>query len=651
MNAAPLGRSTDSDDAESIRLEQARIIYSALPLSLAAILINASILAVVFWDTVPRQANLGWLAATYGVTLFRWMVLRGFRSAPNASRERPHWRRALGLGVVLSGILWGSASLFLFPDESMLHQLLLAFVIAGMSAGAVTTLSAIYGLAVAFLSLSLAPLIWCFAVAGNAIGDIMAVMTALFALMLIGSSKRLSQMILESLQTRHERRQAQETIRYQALYDELTDLPNRRQLLERLAQEMSRSKRHGHMGAVLFLDLDHFKKINDSLGHRVGDKVLQAVGARIRFRLRQEDIAARLGGDEFVVLIPEVGDTPDIAAANTEYFAFELRELFREPFVVGSHKLHLSASVGIALFPMEQEDPEDLLQQADVAMYRAKELGRDNVQLFLPSMQAAVDRRLEIERDLRWAIGNDELELYYQPQVIACGRLVGAEALVRWNHPSRGLISPADFIGIAEESGLIYQLGDWVLRRACEQLADLGRASQLHLSVNISPKQFREQNFVERVRKILAETGAPPELLTLEITESLVIDDIEQTVQRMRILKTLGLSFAMDDFGTGHSSLAYLKRLPLDTIKIDRSFVHDIESDPNDAVIVETIIVMSHHLGLEAIAEGVETHAALAFLRSKGCERFQGYLFGRPEPFGELLLRLVDGPPEARSSG
>lgn len=650
MNAAPLGRSKDSDDAKNIRLEQARIIYAALPLSLAAILINASVLGVVFWDTVPRQANLGWLAATYAVTLYRWMVLRGFRSASDASRERPHWRRALGLGVVLSGILWGAASLFLFPDESMLHQLLLAFVIAGMSAGAVTTLSAIYGLAVAFLVLSLVPLIWCFALAGNAIGDIMAVMTALFALMLIGSSKRLSRMILESLQTRHERRQAQETIRYQALYDELTDLPNRRQLLERLAQEMSRSKRHGHMGAVLFLDLDHFKKINDSLGHRIGDKVLQAVGARIRFRLRQEDIAARLGGDEFVVLIPEVGDAPDIAAANTEYLAVELRELFREPFVVGSHKLHLSASVGIALFPMEQEDPEDLLQQADVAMYRAKELGRDNVQLFLPSMQAAVDRRLEIERDLRWAIGNDELELYYQPQVIACGQLVGAEALVRWNHPTRGLISPADFIGIAEESGLIYQLGDWVLRRACAQLAELGRASGLHLSVNISPKQFREDNFVERVRKILAETGAPPELLTLEITESLVIDDIEQTVQRMRVLKTLGLSFAMDDFGTGHSSLAYLKRLPLDTIKIDRSFVLDIESDPNDAVIVETIIVMSHHLGLEAIAEGVETHAALAFLRSKGCERFQGYLFGRPEPFDELLLRLA-GRREARVSG
>ncbi len=622
------------------------MIYSAVPLSLAAILINSSILSILFWDIVPHHINLSWLSATYAISLYRWVILRQFNAASDTSRTDQRWRIALALGVVSSGVLWGAASVFLFPHDSMLHQLLLAFVIAGMGAGAVTTLSAIYGFCVAFLLLSLAPLIWSFATAGNAISSTMAVMTALFTLMLMGSSKRLNQMIMETLQTRNERRQAQETIRYQALYDELTDLPNRRLLLERLAQEMSRSKRHGHMGAVLFLDLDHFKKINDALGHRVGDSVLQTVATRIRQRLRQEDIASRMGGDEFVVMVPEVGDSPDLAAANTEYLALELRELFREAFIVDHHKLHLSASIGIALFPMEHEDPEDLLQQADVAMYSAKELGRDNVQMFLPSMQAAVDRRLEIERDLRRAIGGGELELYYQPQVLECGRIVGAEALVRWNHPTRGLVSPADFISIAEETGLIYQLGDWVLTRACEQLAYLCRDSELHVSVNISPKQFREAGFVERVRSILAQTGAPPEMLTLEITESLVIDDIEQTVQRMRNLKTLGVSFSMDDFGTGHSSLAYLKRLPLDAIKIDQSFVRDIESDPNDAVIVETIIVMSHHLGLEAIAEGVETRGALAFLRSKGCHRFQGYLFGRPEPFDNLLLQLTS-PSEA----
>ena len=301
MNAPPDERSRDTDDGINIRLEQARIIYSAVPLSLAAILINSSILSVVFWDIVPHHVNLSWLSATYAISLYRWVILKQFNAASDASRKDDRWRIAFGLGVVSSGAVWGAASVFLFPYDSMLHQLLLAFVIAGMSAGAVTTLSAIYGFCVAFLMLSLAPLIWSFAIAGNAISSTMAIMTALFSLMVIGSSKRLNQMIMETLQTRNERRQAEETVRYQALYDELTDLPNRRLLLERLAQEMSRSKRHGHMGAILFLDLDHFKKINDSLGHRVGDTVLQAVAKRIRRRLRQEDIASRLGGDEFVV--------------------------------------------------------------------------------------------------------------------------------------------------------------------------------------------------------------------------------------------------------------------------------------------------------------------------------------------------------------
>jgi EAL domain-containing protein (putative c-di-GMP-specific phosphodiesterase class I) len=292
---------------------------------------------------------------------------------------------------------------------------------------------------------------------------------------------------------------------------------------------------------------------------------------------------------------------------------------------------------------MDQRSPEDLLQQADVAMYSAKERGRDNTQIFLPSMQAAVDQRLQVDRGLRQAIGNGELELYYQPQVLASGRIIGAEALVRWNHPERGLVSPAEFIGVAEETGLIYQLGDWILRRACEHLAVLGRERGLHIAVNISPKQFRENSFVERVKTIIAETGAPPELLTLEITENVVIDNIEQTIGRMQILKALGITFSVDDFGTGHSSLAYLKRLPLDVLKIDQSFVRDIGTDPNDAVIVETIIVMAQHLELQVIAEGVETREALHFLTAKGCRQFQGYLFARPEPF-DTLLGLLQRP-------
>jgi diguanylate cyclase (GGDEF)-like protein len=613
-----------------------------------AVLLNAAILSAVLWEQVPPVASIAWLCAVTAVSLYRWIIYRRFAAASSRAQTDANWDRRCAIGVYLSGIAWGSASLLLFPAQSMVHQAFLAFVLAGMSAGAVTTLSAIFGLSLAFLLLNLLPLTGRFLAAGDEISLVMAIMTALFTLMLTMSSRRLNRTIVESLEIRHQHQQAEDTIQHQALHDALTGLPNRRLLIERLEQEIPRSVRHGHMGAVLFLDLDHFKTINDSLGHRVGDKLLQSVAARLLDRTRREDTVARLGGDEFVLLLTEVADEAGIAASNTQKITDAILDLFHRPFSVEGHELHLSASVGVTLFPMDPSTPEELLQQADVAMYSAKESGRENSRLFVPGMQEAVDQRLRIERGLRQAIGNDELELYYQPQIAEDGRLIGAEALVRWNHPEQGLVSPAEFIGIAEETGLIYQLGDWVLRRACGQLAQLDNEQDLHISVNISPKQFRESRFLERVQRILDDTGAPPHRLTLEITESLFIENIDQTIERMRALRSLGISFAIDDFGTGHSSLAYLKRLPLDTLKIDRSFVIDLISDPNDAMIVETILVMAKHLGLMVVAEGVETEEALAFLKLRGCRMFQGYLFGRPAPF-EQLLRQVKAPRLAQS--
>ncbi|HPQ24828.1 MAG TPA: EAL domain-containing protein [Gammaproteobacteria bacterium] len=640
MTRTPDARSRDSDDNVNIELEQVKIVFAAVPLSLAANLINSIILSIALWGLLAHSVILVWLSGITAISAFRWLTYRQFTAADDASRSAPSWRSLATIGTLLSGALWGSTAFLLFPADSMVHQVFLAFVIAGISAGAVTTLSAIYGLAAGFLLLTLGPMMWRFLAADHMLGHTMALMTALFALMIVVSSGRLNKTILESLQIRNQRRQAERTIRRQALYDELTRLPNRRLLLDRLRQEMARSQRHGHMGAVLFLDVDHFKTINDSLGHRVGDKLLQSVSFRLLGRLRDEDTVARIGGDEFVALIPEIGDASGTAVANSQQVALEMLGLFRQPFTIEGHELHLSASIGVTLFPLGQQDPEALLQQADVAMYSAKESGRDNTQLFLPSMQAAVDERLKIERGLRHALAHGGLELYYQPQVADDGKLIGAEALARWRHPEYGLVSPAQFICIAEETGLIYQLGDWVLRRACADLAELSVDTDLRISVNISPKQFREAGFVERVTSIVADTGAPPERLTLEITESVVIDNIEQTVERMHALKALGISFSVDDFGTGHSSLAYLKRLPLDTLKIDQSFVRDIGTDPNDAVIVETIIVMARHLGMDVIAEGVETNEALTFLRSRGCRKFQGYLFGRPGPLNALYSSL-----------
>ena len=623
-----------------VGLEQTRILYAALPLSLLATLINATVLSALLWEQTRLAANLGWLGGIYLLTAARWVNYRNFNKASSGLEPGNDWRLRTLLGTLLAGIFWGSASFLIFPEHSIAHQAIFALVIAGMSAGAVTTLSAVFGICASFLLTTLIPLIGVFALGEGTINFMMAVMSSLFLIMVLFSSRRLSHTILESLEMRYERQKAEQTIRHQALYDDLTKLPNRRLFLERLTRELSRSRRHDHTGAVLFLDLDHFKTINDSLGHGVGDELLRSVAARLRRRLRKEDTAARLGGDEFVLLIPELANDIDIASGKVRRLANEVLKEFRQPFTVSGHELHVSASIGVAIFPIADEKPEDLLKKADVAMYSAKAGGRGAMQLFLPSMQQAADRRLTIERGLRRALSNGELELYYQPQFVSDERLFGAEALMRWNHPGEGLVPPSQFIQIAEETGLIIPMGDWALRRACQDLVLIEEDSDIRFSVNISPRQFREPNFVERVKTILNETGASAERLCFEITEGTVIDNIDQAVERMEQLKSLGLSFSVDDFGTGHSSLAYLKRLPLDVIKIDQSFVRDIHSDPNDAIIVQTIIAMSHHMGLDVIAEGVETPQAKEFLLSKGCDKYQGYLFGRPEPFDSLRQRL-----------
>ena len=654
MTSHPQQHTANTGDHVDIRLEQVRLIYAAMPLGLAAVVINGALLGFFLWGTVPDTHILAWLGLTYSVSVLRAILYRRFERQDAEAQRAPLWHNLALIAALTSGAIWGSTAIFLFPLHSLPHQLFLAFVIAGMSAGAVSTLSAVFGMVAGFLSLLLLPLIIRFASVDTMLASAMAVMTTLFAGMILLSALRLNRTILESLQIRHEQQLAEDTIRRQALYDGLTDLPNRRLLLELLQQELARSERHGHHGAVMFLDLDRFKGINDSLGHRVGDRLLMEVARRLRRRLRKEDTAARLGGDEFVVLVTEVGRTVSNAALNTQHIANDVLDSFSQPFKIDGYELHLSVSIGVTLFPAGQCTPEDLLQQADVAMISAKECNVRAARLFLPDMQQAVDRRLEIERGLRLALNCDGFELHYQPQVRQGGELAGAEALVRWQHPQLGALSPLEFIGVAEETGLIYQLGDWILRRACLDLASLPAEPRLHISVNISPRQFRAEDFIERIKRILADTGAPASRLTLEITETVVIDDLDQTVERMRALKALGISFSVDDFGTGHSSLAYLKRLPLDVIKIDQSFVRGVCSDANDAVIVETIIMMSRHLGLEVIAEGVETQEALAFLEQHGCRYFQGYLFARPEPFAAFLQRIGEDAPvfdERRSSG
>lgn len=445
-----------------------------------------------------------------------------------------------------------------------------------------------------------------------------------------------------------ERKQAEARIEYLAYFDALTELPNRRLLLDRLEQNISRANRHGHYGAMLFLDLDRFKNINDSLGHPVGDALLKEVSKRLRVDLRSEDTVSRLGGDEFVMLLSDLGSDPVSAAAVAQQKAETIQARLAQKYQISEHVLHVTPSIGVAMFPSSDQTNEtgnDILRYADTAMYRAKDDGRDTIRFFLPSMQSAADARLAIEKELRYAIEKNELSLYFQPQVDSSGTIVGAETLIRWIHPEKGFISPATFIPVAEATGLILPIGHWVLKGACEYLKawdDAGLAIQ-HLAVNVSPRQFRQPDFVEQVCTILEETGANPALLGLELTEGIVIDNVLDTIEKMHALKQFGIELSIDDFGTGYSSLAYLKKMPLDILKIDQSFVRDISTDSSDAAIVDTIISMANHLDLKVVAEGVETELELAFLAGKGCKIYQGYHFSRPVPDDQFTKQLEAG--------
>lgn len=441
------------------------------------------------------------------------------------------------------------------------------------------------------------------------------------------------------------RKLSEQAINQLAFYDPLTRLPNRRLLLDRLQQALALSARNGRHGALLFLDLDHFKIINDTQGHAMGDQLLIEAARRLRNCVREIDSVARLGGDEFVVLLEELGNEADEAVAQTELVAEKIRQELDKPYVLNEFECLSTVSIGISLFRGHRESANDLLQHADVAMYQAKTTGRNAIRFFDPQMQAALDMRAAMEADLRHALDKQQFSLHYQIQVDNHRRPLGAEVLLRWLHPERGQVSPMQFIPVAEDTGLIVAIGLWVLKTACAQLYkwQLDSLTQdLTLAVNVSAKQFRHPDFVAQVQRVLLESGAKPSLLKLELTESTVLENVEDTISKMYQIKALGVSFSMDDFGTGYSSLQYLKRLPLNQIKIDQSFVRDIATDPNDAAIVQTIIAMTEALGLNVIAEGVETEAQLEFIELRGCRAFQGYLFGKPLPIEQFEGKLRD---------
>ncbi len=454
-----------------------------------------------------------------------------------------------------------------------------------------------------------------------------------------------------------EQRRASELIEYHATYDALTELPNRRLFLDHLGQALARARRHNHQCAVLFLDLDNFKTINDSLGHPVGDALLREVAGRIKATVRKEDTVARLGGDEFVILVSELSSKRVEAVSDVQVLAEKIRDRLALPYNIDEHDLHITSSIGIAIFPSGNETADDILRQADTSMYQAKESGRNAIRFFLPSMQMAAENRLRTINELRQALPRDELLLYFQPQFDPQRELCGAEVLLRWQHPERGLVMPAEFVSLAEEAGLVLAIGDWVLRESLRQFKawyeTYRQSPPGRLAVNVSALQFRQTNFVDRVEQALGDTGADPGWLKLEMTESVLLEDFEEAVEKIRDLKRLGVRFSIDDFGTGYSSLAYLKRLPVDEIKIDRSFVRDVIDDANDAALVDTILTLARHIGLAVVAEGVESARVFEFLSERGCHIFQGYHFGKPCPverFEQQFLPPPVGPYSAQGN-
>jgi diguanylate cyclase (GGDEF)-like protein/PAS domain S-box-containing protein len=782
----PIGKRLAEVDPQRLRREQINILYRALPVTLITILVHAIALAMIQFGVVPAVYIAIWSISVMLLLLLRWYwhVSYARRSGEDYARDS-RWLRYNIIGVYLSGIVWGSAGVLLFPSADLLHQMTLLFILSAISAGSITTLASYPKAIHIFLILILAPITLRLFWQGGDSATLLGPIALLFTLVVNISATRVynnillaltrsleleqainyicetnaqNHLLLESVSegifgtdedgittfvnpaaahmlgyelnellgtsmhdmihhchpdgtqySREEcplegtliegkpchvtdevlwrkdgtsfpveyrgtpvwhegvlsgavvtfndisaRKQAEEQLERQAFYDSLTGLPNRVLLQDRLEQMMVHARRHNQMGALLFLDLDQFKTVNDTLGHASGDILLKEMALRLRGTIRREDTAARMGGDEFVVLLSGLPDDTDRAVNIIRHIAQKMHQRLSVPVNLRGHRLQVTSSIGIAMFPFNSDDADAILMQADTAMYRAKEVGSGGTQFFLPSMQLIAETRLIIQDDLRDALSSKQFRLHYQPQFDSEGSIIGAEALLRWHHPKRGLILPFGFIDVAEDTGLILPVGEWVLEAGCDMLrrhADTDAADYLPcLAINVSPYQFRQEDFVAQVKTAIEQSGIEAARLELELTENILLEDCDGVAEKMRELRQHGVRFSLDDFGTGYSSLAYLRKLPLDRLKIDQSFVSHIPDEEGSMAIVDTIIGMTENLGLDVIAEGVENQAQLDALRDMGCGGFQGFYFSRALPEQEFVDMMTAGPEKKRAN-
>ena len=643
----PLTNTTmDGIKSADIKSEQIRIIFSSIPASLLTILINSSILSVVLWNRIDHFNIIVWFLATNFLSLIRWQLYSQFRRIDQTQNSEKNWYQLVVITTALSGATWGAAGIWLFSHQSVVHQVFLIFVIGGMCAGGITTLAAILSAGRTFVILAGVPIIVQLMLINTEIGNAMTIMSVLFMGMILASANRLNKTIMgtivESLSSRHQQALTEREMRFQAHHDELTNLPNRRLLHETLIEKIARATERDQVGAVFFVDIDHFKTISYSLGRIVGEDLLVQVANRLRTRLGPADTAAHLGGNEFVVILPEISSNLKLARAPVIDIADEFHKLLEAPYLVHGHDFHITTSIGITLFPYNQMSADDLIQYAEIAMYAARKDLQTDVRLFSQDMQDLVNQRRMIEKELQLAIENSEFELYFQAQFDSSEKVVGSEVLLRWNHPEKGVLAPAEFIEVAEQTGLIVAIGNWVIRSACEYQAMLDPVFNLIISVKLSPRQFRDVDFINKLELMLDETQADPTKLKLEITEAMLADNSERAQETVNQLSALGISISIEDFGTGYSSFAQLHRLPIDELKIDQSFVRNIDTSTDNAMIVDSIILMSQHLKLNIIAEGVETSEEFDYLKNRQCQCFQGYLFQRPVTFSEFLQSTID---------
>lgn len=551
------------------------------------------------------------------------------------------------VATFLNAGAWASAPLLIWP-ESAPHQSFLALVLAGMSGGTIGTLSAMPVAVPLYVTTCMTPLLWRLSVAHTETSNSMLVLGMVYVLWVVLAGLRAHRLVRESVVVSNQRERAEQTVEHQARYDDLTDLPNRRLFLERLQEALDSSKRDGEYGMLMFIDLDNFKRINDSLGHQAGDELLNWVATRLRLRLRDSHTIARLGGDEFAVVIPSVASGLDKSLLQAEKIADSLRRAIASPIVAGGYEMQVSASVGIVSFPRGEEDALDLLKHADSAMYAAKRAGRNCSRVFNQAMDEKSRHRIKTELAIRNALERREFVTFYQPQVDQQGRVFGLEALVRWRRNGADLVGPSEFLSIAEDSGLMKGIQEQVLEDVMKDIHRVTSISdEISVSVNVGVNEFYRPGFSENIINLLNESGVAPHKLCIEITESMAMQQLNTVINVMNELREFGVRFAIDDFGTGYSSLVHLKTLPIDTLKIDRSFISDIKEGTTDAEIVKAIIAMTNQMGIRTIAEGVESQEVADYLYENECYYHQGWVHGKAEPLENLFSMALPHQPSA----